>query len=227
MSLKDTIVYDSGCAITIFNDRKWFKTLELLPTVTITLSASGNTEQTTMSGMVSFTTTLSTGGQTTIEVARALFQPKSPCNLLATVPLRNEGVFWNQHNNTLYHENDTLAEMDVRIGVPVIRAMPTATDNNTATAAALVAMPYRTMYRRLMHASKDIVRKASQRAGIALTAKNDTFYEPYVIGKMTDEVGKQAPVEVNVPLDFIRVDTVLYNEASHLGYKYSLYIIDV
>ena len=117
--------------------------------------------------------------------------------------------------------------MDVRMGVPVIRATPTATDNNTATAAALVAIPYRTMHRRLMHASKDIVKKACQRAGISLTAKNDTFYEPCTIGKMTDEVGKQAPVEVNVPLDFIRVDTVLHKDTSHLRYKYSLHIIDV
>jgi hypothetical protein len=141
--------------------------------------------------------------------------------------LRNEGVFWNQHNNTLYHENNTLAEIDVRIGVPVIRATPTATDNNTTTAAALVAIPYRTIYRRLIYASKDIVRKASQRAGIALTAKNNTFYKPYVKGKMTDKVGKQAPVEVNAPLDFIRINIVLYNEVSYLGYKYSLHIINV
>ena len=47
------------------------------------------------------------------------------------------------------------------------------------------------------------------------------------MGKMTDEVGKQALVEVNILLDFIRINTVLYNEASYLGYKYSLYIINV
>jgi hypothetical protein len=227
MSLKDTIVYDSGCAVTIFNDRKWFKTLEPLAVAIITLSASGDMVQTTMSGVVSFTTILSTGGQTTMEVARALFQPKSPCNLLATMALRNEGVFWNQHNNTLYYENDTLAEMDVCMGVSVIKATPTVTNDNTATTAALVAVPYRTMHRRLMHASEDIVRKACQRAGISLTAKNDTFCEPCIMGKMTDEVGKQAPVEVNVLLDFIRIDTVLHKDASHLGYKYSLHIIDV
>jgi hypothetical protein len=117
--------------------------------------------------------------------------------------------------------------MDVRIGVPVIKATPTVINDNTATTTALVAMLYRTMYRCLIYASEDIVRKAYQRAGISLTAKNDTFCKPYIIGKITDKVGKQAPVEVNVLLDFIRVDIVLHNEASYLGYKYSLYIINV
>ena len=117
--------------------------------------------------------------------------------------------------------------MDIRIGVPVIKAIPTGMTNDNATTTALVAVPYRTMHRRLIHASEDIVKKACQRAGISLTAKNDTFCEPCIIGKMTDEVGKQAPVEATAPLDFIRVDTVLHKDTSHLGHKYSLHIIDV
>ena len=32
--MKDTIIYNSGYATSIFNDRKWFKTLELLPQAT-------------------------------------------------------------------------------------------------------------------------------------------------------------------------------------------------
>jgi len=60
----------------------------------------------------------------------------------------------------LYYENDTLAEIDVYIGVPVIKAMPTITNDNTTTITALVAVLYRMIYCCLMYASEDIVRKA-------------------------------------------------------------------
>lgn len=117
-----------------------------------------------------------------------------------------------------------LVKIDETIGVPALRGTPAQNTNNTTT---LVAIPYRTIYRRLMHTSKEVVRKACHSAGITLTAKNDTFCKPYIKGKITNEVGKQAPIEVNILLDFIRIDTVLHKDTSHLSHKYSLYIIDV
>jgi hypothetical protein len=83
------------------------------------------------------------------------------------------------------------------------------------------------MYRRLIHASEEVVRKACYRVGIMLTAKTDTFCEPYTKGKIIDVLGKRALVEASSPLDFIRVDVVIYKDALYLGYCYSLYIIDV
>ena len=47
------------------------------------------------------------------------------------------------------------------------------------------------------------------------------------MGKKTDEIGKEALVQGDEPLDFIRVDTVSHRVPGHLGYKYSIHIIDV
>lgn len=176
-----------------------------------------------MAGTASFTNTLSTGIEVTMEIHGALFQPRSPCNLLASVRLRDEGVFWNQANDTLnYDHGDILAELKCQLGVPVVEARPT----NLPTTTALISVPYRTMHRRLMHAGRQAVEAACSRAGINLTAKNNHFCEPCVMAKMTDELGKQAPVQSNKPLDFIRVDLVTHNTPSHLGYRYSIHIID-
>ncbi len=40
--MRDTIVYDSGYATPIFNDKKWFKSIEPLPTAVSTLSSSSD-----------------------------------------------------------------------------------------------------------------------------------------------------------------------------------------
>lgn len=218
--MKDTIIYDSGCATSIFNDRKWFKTLEPLPQATQTLSASGDLVSTTMAGIASFTTTLSTGTEVTMEIEGALLQPSSPCNLIASVGLRHHGVLWDQNNDTLHHQDGSvLAELACGLGVPVVNARPTP-------APAFSAVAYRTMHRRLMHAGKQAVEIACHQAGIRLTGKTDHFCEPCVMAKMTDERGKEAPRHGDKPMDFIRVDLVTHDVASHLGHRYSIHIID-
>jgi hypothetical protein len=39
--IKDVIIYDSDCAVPIFNDRKWFSEMKLLPQPFGSLAASG------------------------------------------------------------------------------------------------------------------------------------------------------------------------------------------
>ena len=82
------------------------------------------------------------------------------------------------------------------------------------------------MHRRLMHAGKQAVEITCHQAGIRLTGKTDHFCEPYMIAKMTDERSKEAPRHGDKPIDFIRVDLVTHDVASHLGHQYSIHIID-
>ena len=70
-------------------------------------------------------------------------------------------------------------------------------------------------------------RSVGRRAGIKLLAKNGHFCEGCALGKATDELGKEAPEQGNKPFDFIRVDLAMHKNPSHLGYKYSLHIVDV
>ena len=83
------------------------------------------------------------------------------------------------------------------------------------------------MHRRLIHAGKDTVIEAYNRAKIQLTAKNEDFCEGYVVGKKTNELGKQAPIQGTQPLNHIHVDLVTHHQPSHLGYRYSMHIVDV
>ncbi len=77
-----------------------------------------------------------------------------------------------------------------------------------------------------MHAGKQAVKIACHQAGIRLTGKTDHFCEPCVMAKMTNERSKEALRHSDKPIDFIRVDLVTYNVASHLNYWYSIHIIN-
>ena len=72
-AMKDTIVYDSGYTTPIFNDKKWFKSIEPLPTAISTLSSSSDFTQITHVSVVSFATMTSLGTKVIIEIAEALF----------------------------------------------------------------------------------------------------------------------------------------------------------
>ncbi len=80
----------------------------------------------------------------------------------------------------LYNFNRVLAIKNV---VPKPKAMPT-----------IAIVLYRKMHRWLMYASKATVEEACRRAGIQLTRKNDDLCEGYIVGKKTNEIGKEALV---------------------------------
>lgn len=227
--MRDLVVYDSGCSTTTFNHRKWFKLLEPLPKPSTSLSSSGNLTQATHAGTVSYDTVLQDGTVVTMEIGRAIYQPSLPCNLISSLDLVDNGVLWDQSDHTLFRRDDgqVLAEMETAYNVPTINAFPSPSSDNWAYAEpAFVAVPYRQMHRRLMHASKAVVEEACRQAGITLTHKDDTLCDGCMMGKAHDDLGKMAPVETNAPFDFIRVDTVTHQNPGHLGYKYSIHIVD-
>ena len=197
-----------------------------MPKPSTSLSSSGNLTEATHAGTVSFATTLQDDTTVTMEIGPAIYQPSSPCNLLSSLKLMKDRVFWNQFDHTLYRhdDNQVLAEMRTDWGVPTIDAQPSS---NFTSEPALVSVPYRKMHRRLMHASKVVVEAACKRAGIVLTHKEDSLCEGCLMGKASDELGKQAPVQCVAPFDFVRVDMVKHRNPGHLGYQYSVHIIDV
>lgn len=176
------------------------------------LSSSGDLTQATHAGTVSYITSLSDGTIVTMEIGGVVLQPSSPCNLISSLKLVDNGVLWNQLNHTLYNHNDgqVLAEMRTELNVPTIDAQPVS--NSDPAFPALVSVPYRKMHRRLMHANKAVVEEACRRAGITLTHKEDSLCEGCLMGKASDERGKEAPIECSVALDFIRVDMVKHKD---------------
>ncbi|KAK4205888.1 hypothetical protein QBC37DRAFT_301904, partial [Rhypophila decipiens] len=144
--------------------------------------------------------------------------------------LADDGILWDQRTNNLYAKSTgkVLVEMLRQNDIPIIPAVPATTKHHKDPLTAVMAtINYRTMHRRLMHASKNIVEKACRDAGIKLKGTADDFCEPCVLGKATDELGKEAPPQVDGPLQLIRVDTVQHKHTGHNGYVYSLHIIDV
>jgi hypothetical protein len=234
-AIRDLVYYDSAAADTVFNDLKWFTELHPMAKPRTYLSSSGNFTEASQMGVVAYKTKLSTGQEVTVEISEALYNPQSPVNLVCTAKLVDEGIRWNQDDNTLYRKDtgQVITEME-RVGdVFIINAQPTTLGGQVAradnpTAAILASINYRTMHRRLMHASKAVVEAACKSAGIDLTGKDDNkFCEPCVMGKATDELGKCAPVQGTKPFHFVRVDIVTHKIPGHLGYKYSIHIIDM
>ncbi len=80
----------------------------------------------------------------------------------------------------LYNFNGVLAIKNV---VPKPKAMLT-----------MATVLYRKMHRRLMYAGKATVEEACRCTGIQLTGKNDDLCEGCIVGKKTDEIGKEALV---------------------------------
>ena len=44
---------------------------------------------------------------------------------------------------------------------------------------------------------------------------------------MTNKLGKEAPIQIEEVFEYIRIDLVTHSTLGHLGYRYSIYIIDV
>jgi hypothetical protein len=91
----------------------------------------------------------------------------------------------------------------------------------------LASINYRTMHRQLMHASKDVVHKACEKAGIKITGSDKSFCESCHLGKATEQYPPCSTVPVDRPLAFVRVDSIGHTPIGHLGYKITVHFIDM
>jgi hypothetical protein len=91
----------------------------------------------------------------------------------------------------------------------------------------LASINYRTMHRRLMHASKEVVYKACKKAGIKITGNNESFCESCHLGKATEQYPPCSTVPVDRPLAFVRVDSIRHTPTGHLGYTITVHFIDM
>ncbi len=124
----------------------------------------------------------------------------------------------------MMEDDSVIAGLIRKNSVPTLEAVPDNPEPDEQPTFA--AVPYRQIHRPLMHAGRAAVEEACRQAGIQLTGERDDFCEGCVKGKMHGELGKQAPNQTTSPIDFIRVDLVTRLNPGHLGYKYSLHIID-
>ena len=170
---------------------------------------------------------------TTIELSRALYSPNSPVNLISSGAMKKDGVVHDGINDKLI-EKETNRELtriywNNNIAIVPCYAPPSMDIKYNVDQAVLASINFRTMHRRLMHAPKDQVIAACKKAGIkihgAYEAQN--FCEPCVMGKARDVLGKEAPTVTEYCLDFVRVDLTFHKHAGHLGYHYSVHIVDV
>ena len=169
---------------------------------------------------------------TTMQVNRSLYCPTSPVNLLSSGALREDGVVRDGLNDKLIHKTTgrELAKIVWINGVAVIpcKPPPDLEQKKDVRQAILASINHRTMHRRLMHASRDVVIQACKKADIRIHgAYEKHFCEPCVMGKATDIIGKEAPVVTDETLSYVRADLIYHKHSGHLGYHYSVHIVDV
>lgn len=80
------------------------------------------------------------------------------------------------------------------INTSLVSSSSTSSPLYLAAIAAITTIPYYAIYRRLIYIGKAAVEEACKQVGIYLTGKDNTFYKGYVIGKMTNIIGKEAPI---------------------------------
>ena len=147
--------------------------------------------------------------------------------------MREDGVVRDGLNDKLIHKitGRELAKIVWINGVAVLPCEPPPDLEQKkleVRQAVLASINYRTMHRRLMHASRDVVTQACKKAGIRIHGVYEkSFCEPCVMGKATDILGKEALVVADEPLSYVRADLVYHKNSGHLGYHYSVPIVDV
>ena len=218
--------------MTTFNHLKWFTEIYPLNSPIQFSTSDGGTGESSYMGTVEFKAPCSNGTVTTMQVSRTLYCPTSPVNLLSSGAMREDGVVRDGLNDKLIHKitGHELAKIVWINGVAVLpcEPPPDLEKHKEVRQAVLASINYRTMHRRLMHASRDVVIQACKKAGIRIHgAYEKSFCEPCVMGKATDILGKEAPVVADEPLSYVRADLIYHKNSGHLGYHYSVHIVDV
>ena len=169
---KDSIVDDSGCSMTTFNHLKWFTEIYPLNSPIQFSTSDGGTGESSYMGTVEFQASCSNGTVTTMQVSRTLYCPTSPVNLLSSGAMREDGVVRDGLNDKLIHKvtGHELAKIIWINGVAVLpcEPPPDLEEHKEIRQAVLASINYRTMHRRLMHASRDVVIQACKKAGIRI-----------------------------------------------------------
>ncbi|KAJ4286891.1 hypothetical protein N0V88_007835 [Collariella sp. IMI 366227] len=137
----DSVIYDSGCAMIMFNDKKWFSSLSPLHQTVRSLSSSGDIVELTEKSPVAMKTKLKDGTDVEIKFKSAVCHPTAPCNLIGSYTLEDFGVLWDQRNSTLVMEDGSvIADLIRKNNVPTIKATP---DNpQPDDQPSFIAIPY-------------------------------------------------------------------------------------
>lgn len=95
------MAYDSGAELPAFNDLKWFIELRLLEKPAISIGTAGGTIS-ILGGVAAYKTTLSSGEEVTMKLREAIYNPRTPMNLISSGLLQDEGIYWDQKRHILY-----------------------------------------------------------------------------------------------------------------------------
>ena len=223
---RDTLIKDSGSNDFIFNDKKWFISLNKLPIPFTTIVGDGYEVNIEWEGTAVIDIYREDGSTSPINFVGAQYSPNAPCNLISEGRLREDGAIFDPWNDKLIIKTsgEELAKVHWKNNICIIPAV--IPSNQPIQRVVLSSLNFQTMHKRLMHPSKEVVLKACRDAGIQLASGDENFHcEACFLGKLTDIISREAPPELTGPGQLIRADLV-FHEVGHLGYKYFVHFID-
>jgi len=228
---RDSIILDTGTSEAQFNDLKWFSHLTPSPLPMSFAASNGGASHCYYLGNVKLDLGTASNRTITVEIPEVYYNPDSPCNLLGRYNLRAVGISYNTDDDVAIHkpsgERLNIFE-SAKVPVFSITTTPQSLDERvTPIHAVLASINYRTMHRRLLHASKEVVLEACKNAGITLRDTRDDFCEPCIFAKMTDSMPKEATMPATYPIEFLRVDLIIHTTPGHLGYRYTIHFVDM
>jgi len=83
------------------------------------------------------------------------------------------------------------------------------------------------MYRHLLYANKDNIKKACYNISIKLYRNYKVFYKPYILIKITNIILKKVNIITINPIKYICCNIIIYSILGYLRYYYTVYFINI
>ncbi|KAK4176136.1 hypothetical protein QBC36DRAFT_290795 [Triangularia setosa] len=101
---RDSVIYDTSASAGIFNDHKWFKSLDHLTRAVGITGANGQVSPNHQGGTVVLRCRQPDGEECNLTFRSAMLSRRTPLNLLSAGKLRRMGIIFDGYNNRLVHK---------------------------------------------------------------------------------------------------------------------------
>ena len=230
---KETVIIDSGASRHTFNDRKWYSSMYRLDQPYLAAASNGGATISREAGEVNFNVRCTDNVHTSAKLHHVVFSKESPVNILSAGQLREDGIVIDGTKDQLVLRADgrQLGGIHWVKNVAILTIVRPEVDIEQSVKINDLSMPavdYKTMHKRLMHASVDKVIKACRDAGITI---NETKARAYHckwchLAKSTKVISYDEIPRAQRPLGRIYFDSIPHKPMGAGGYKHTIHLLD-
>ena len=230
--LQDLIIYNSGASGYICNNLSMMTDIRDAPLNDTLSTASGNLQITKYS-TITLQNTIHNQSKV-LHLPNAAYIPDSAVSLASVQKLKNFGVRWNQDNNTLTFNGNTICQLEQHYGVytlyykamtmPLPSVFASFRDNPKTTETTTS-----TLHRRLGHAGPQALKHIPTNHGVTIKESGPATEkcETYGLSKMHQLLSKRPAHRATRPFERLHFDLIIpdvaFDATKVLGHFYNKY----